>query len=105
MFYHFFAVLFYFAAFVLEAATTAANGGAHVQTLPNTTEGVLCITYPRGNVFTVLSSTEYNINVAATVSATDVGCMGSRLVKVKLGLKSETKSERNTSLDSFAYTK
>uniref|UniRef100_A0A4W6BW67 Mal, T cell differentiation protein 2 n=1 Tax=Lates calcarifer TaxID=8187 RepID=A0A4W6BW67_LATCA len=30
VFYHFIALLFYFAAFVLEAATTAANGGAHV---------------------------------------------------------------------------
>lgn len=71
MFYHFLAVLFYFAAFVLEAATTAANGGAHVNPLPNSTETVLCITYPRGNVFTVLTDHQYSINVAATVSAAD----------------------------------
>ena len=68
MFYHFVALLFYFAAFVLEAATTAANGGAHVKILPNSTEAVLCITYPRGHVFTVLNDRQYSINVVATVS-------------------------------------
>lgn len=69
VFYHFLALLFYFAAFVLEAATTAANGGAHIKLLPNGTDSVLCITYPRGNIFTMLSYREYSINVAATVSS------------------------------------
>lgn len=67
--YHFMALLFYFGAFVLEAATTAANGGAHVKPLANSTETVMCITYPRGNIFTVLDGNQYSINVAATVSA------------------------------------
>uniref|UniRef100_A0A3P9P1N5 Mal, T cell differentiation protein 2 n=1 Tax=Poecilia reticulata TaxID=8081 RepID=A0A3P9P1N5_POERE len=69
VFYHFLALLFYFAAFVLEAATTAANGGAHINSLPNSTDSVLCITFPRGNIFTVLSYREYSINVAATIFA------------------------------------
>ncbi|XP_022609191.1 protein MAL2 [Seriola dumerili] len=69
VFYHFVALLFYFAAFVLEAATTAANGGAHIKPLPNSTETVMCITYPRGNIFTVLSDKQYSINVAATIFA------------------------------------
>lgn len=69
LFYHFLALLFYFAAFVLEAATTAANGGAHINSLPNSTDSILCITHPRGNIFTVLSYREYSINVAATVSS------------------------------------
>ncbi|XP_008321474.1 protein MAL2 [Cynoglossus semilaevis] len=64
VFYHFFALLFYFAAFVLEAATTAANGGALIT---NKTETVLCITYNSGNIFTVLSDNQYNINAAATI--------------------------------------
>lgn len=72
VFYHFMALLFYFAAFVLEAATTAANGGAYIKILPNSTETVMCITYPRGNIFTVLDYRQYSINVAATVSAIDV---------------------------------
>lgn len=69
VFYHFIALLLYFAAFVLEAATTAANGGAYIKPLPNSTDTVMCITYPRGNIFTVLSARQYSINVAATVSA------------------------------------
>lgn len=68
MVYHFVALLFYFAAFVLEAATTAANGGAYIKPLPNSTETIMCITYPRGNIFTVLNEKQYSINVAATVS-------------------------------------
>lgn len=60
MFYHFVALLFYFAAFVLEAATTAANGGVNIKTLPNSTETVLCVTK-------VLDYRQYSINVAATV--------------------------------------
>ncbi|KAM4633644.1 protein MAL2 [Polymixia lowei] len=67
--YHFTALLFYFAAFVLEAATTAANGGAHIKITPNSTETVMCITYPRGNIFTVLDQRQYSINVAATIFA------------------------------------
>ncbi|XP_037533003.1 protein MAL2 [Nematolebias whitei] len=69
MFYHFLAVLFYFAAFVLEAATTAANGGARFSLSQNSTESVLCVAYPRGNIFTVLTRRQFNINVAATIFA------------------------------------
>ncbi|KAG7270750.1 hypothetical protein CRUP_010584 [Coryphaenoides rupestris] len=46
------------------AATTAANGGAHIQ---NGTDTMICITYPRGNVFTILDQQQYSINVAATI--------------------------------------
>ncbi|XP_076008799.1 protein MAL2 [Genypterus blacodes] len=67
VFYHFTAFLFYFAAFVLEAATTAANGGVNL--LANSTEHVMCVNYPRGNIITVLSEREYSINVAATIFA------------------------------------
>ncbi|XP_051921739.1 protein MAL2 isoform X2 [Hippocampus zosterae] len=69
VFYHFLALLFYFAAFVLEAATTAANGGAIITPLPNSTGTVMCIHYPRGNVFTVMTDNQFNINVVATVFA------------------------------------
>ncbi|TNN79975.1 Protein MAL2 [Liparis tanakae] len=66
--YHFMALLFYFSAFVLEAATVAASVGA--VKLPNSTASVLCISYPpQGNIFTVLDGTQYNINVAATIFA------------------------------------
>lgn len=68
VFYHFIAVLFYFAAFVLEAAATAANGGTTFSRLQNGTESVLCVTNPRGNIFTALTYRQYSINVAATVS-------------------------------------
>lgn len=64
--YHFIAFLCYIAAFVLEAATTAANGGMNI--LPNSTDIVFCITNPVGNIFTILDTRQYNINVAATVS-------------------------------------
>ncbi|CAL8261090.1 unnamed protein product [Boreogadus saida] len=67
--YHLVALLFYFAAFVLEAATTAANGGAHIKLQPNGTETLVCITYPRGNVFTMLDQRQFSINVAATIFA------------------------------------
>uniref|UniRef100_UPI0037E8F17B protein MAL2 n=1 Tax=Semicossyphus pulcher TaxID=241346 RepID=UPI0037E8F17B len=80
-FYHFVALLFYFAAFVLEAATTAANGGAHIKQTPNSTDTVLCITYPRGNIFTVMSDNQYSINVAATIFAFVVTlCYGCSMV-------------------------
>ncbi|KAF7226060.1 protein MAL2 isoform X2 [Nothobranchius furzeri] len=69
VFYHFIALLFYFAAFVLEAATTAANGGAHIKPLNTINESVLCITYPRGNIFTMLTYRQYSINVVATIFA------------------------------------
>ncbi|KAL3060535.1 protein MAL2 [Trematomus bernacchii] len=79
--YHFMALLFYFAAFVLEAATTAANGGAHIKILPNSTETVMCITYPRGNIFTVMDDRQYSVNVAATVFAFVVTlCYGCSMV-------------------------
>ncbi|RVE62373.1 hypothetical protein OJAV_G00156670 [Oryzias javanicus] len=54
LFYHFIALLFYFAAFVLEAATTAATVGAHGGT---------------PQVVTLLTSKQYRINVAATIFA------------------------------------
>ncbi|KAF7654369.1 hypothetical protein LDENG_00070410 [Lucifuga dentata] len=65
--YHFIALIFYFGAFVLEAATTAANGGANIKIMSNSTQHVMCITYPQGNIFTVLSERQYSINVAATI--------------------------------------
>ncbi|XP_034410401.1 protein MAL2 [Cyclopterus lumpus] len=78
--YHFIALLFYFAAFVLEAATTAANGGA-VKPLLNTTADVLCVTYRRGNIFTLLDDKQYSLNVAATIFAFLVTlCYGGSLV-------------------------
>ncbi|XP_072316491.1 protein MAL2 [Eucyclogobius newberryi] len=67
--YHFVALLFYFAAFVLEAATTAANGGVQFKSAANGTQTLMCIPFPRGNIFTVLSANQYNINVAATIFA------------------------------------
>ncbi|XP_072250727.1 protein MAL2 [Leuresthes tenuis] len=79
--YHFIALLFYFGAFVLEAATTAANGGAHISLPPNGTDSIVCITYPRGNIFTVLDGRQYSINVAATVFACVVTlCYGCSMV-------------------------
>ncbi|XP_047455668.1 protein MAL2 [Mugil cephalus] len=78
LFYHFIALLFYFAAFVLEAATTAANGGANVKLLGN---GTVQITHPRGNVFTFLTERQYSINVAATIFAFVVTlCYGCSMV-------------------------
>ncbi|XP_004077801.1 protein MAL2 [Oryzias latipes] len=54
LFYHFIALLFYFAAFVLEAATTAAAAGVPITS---------------SHVATLLSSRQYKINVAATIFA------------------------------------
>lgn len=65
VFYHFLALLFYFAAFTLEAAVTAANRGASFQLLAN---GTVCTSHPLGNIFTLLDYRQYSINVAATVS-------------------------------------
>lgn len=67
MFYHFIALVFYFGAFVLEAATTSA---AMLRTGGNDT----CISRPKGNIVAFLSSREYNINVAATVSILPSKC-------------------------------
>lgn len=81
VFYHFIALLFYFGAFVLEAATTAANGGANISPLANSTDTVLCITQPRGNIFTVMTERQYSINVAATIFAFMVTlCYGCSMV-------------------------
>ncbi|NP_001297939.1 protein MAL2 [Esox lucius] len=63
VFYHFIALLFYFGAFVLETATTAARG---VLSRGNGT--AVCGT-PRGHIITILDNRQYNINVAATVFA------------------------------------
>ncbi|XP_046889440.1 protein MAL2 isoform X3 [Hypomesus transpacificus] len=66
--YHFTALLFYFGAFVLEAATTAANGGRIIgTTITNNT--TLCMTRPSGNIYAFLDQRQYNINVAATIFA------------------------------------
>ncbi|KAM9309739.1 LOW QUALITY PROTEIN: protein MAL2-like [Pholidichthys leucotaenia] len=65
VFFHFVVVLFYFGAFVLEAAATAAHGGAHVQ---NQT-GLICVAYSERNIFTILTDRQYNINIAATIFA------------------------------------
>ncbi|XP_037310614.1 protein MAL2 [Pungitius pungitius] len=65
--YHFWALLFYFAAFLLEAATTAASVGVLIK--PNSTETVLCIKQPQGNILTLLNGRQYGINVAATIFA------------------------------------
>ncbi|XP_076122087.1 protein MAL2 [Alosa pseudoharengus] len=58
MFYHFIALVFYFGAFVLEAATTSAAS-----------LNSNCTDTPKGNIITFLSSQQYNINVAATIFA------------------------------------
>ncbi|XP_060906966.1 protein MAL2 [Labrus mixtus] len=68
VFYHFLALLFYFAAFVLEAATTAANRGAHIIQV-NGTGKVMCTASTQGTIFTVLSEHQYSMNVAATIFA------------------------------------
>ncbi|XP_063343498.1 protein MAL2 [Pelmatolapia mariae] len=74
LFYHFIAVLFYFAAFVLEAATTAAV----IKILPNQTA---CITKPPGNILTFLDGRQYSINVVATIFAFVVTlCYGCSMV-------------------------
>ncbi|KAG7470113.1 hypothetical protein MATL_G00136190 [Megalops atlanticus] len=62
--YHFVALLFYFAAFVLEAATTAAAVG-----MVSMNQTTVCMTRPASNVFTILDVRQYSINVAATVFA------------------------------------
>lgn len=65
MFYHFIALLFYFSAFVLEAATTAASKNAVIATQPD--QSVILTSF-YGNVITVLSGRRHGINVVATVS-------------------------------------
>ncbi|KAJ8353829.1 hypothetical protein SKAU_G00213960 [Synaphobranchus kaupii] len=58
--YHFIAVLLYFGAFVLEAATTAANGQFN---------GTVCVRPSSGNIITFMDGRQYSINVAATIFA------------------------------------
>lgn len=65
--YHFVALLFYFAAFVLEAATTAANGGTQFTSIANGSQTLICAPLSHGNIFTVMSGPQYSINVAATI--------------------------------------
>lgn len=78
LFYHFIALLFYFAAFVLEAATTAASTAAVIKILPNQTA---CILKPRGNILTFLDGRQYSINVVATIFAFVVTlCYGCSMV-------------------------
>ncbi|XP_053743105.1 protein MAL2 isoform X2 [Synchiropus splendidus] len=69
VFYHFLALLFYFAAFVLQAAATAANGGVIVQRQANATNTLMCVPYPRGNILALMCGNQYSINVAATIFA------------------------------------
>ncbi|KAL0963369.1 hypothetical protein UPYG_G00305460 [Umbra pygmaea] len=61
--YHFIALLFYFGAFVLETAATAARG---ILIHNNSTAGCAI---PRGHIITILDNRQYNINVAATIFA------------------------------------
>ncbi|MCJ8728082.1 hypothetical protein PDJAM_G00000230 [Pangasius djambal] len=62
MMYHFVALLFYFAAFVLEAATTS---GAYKQHVNSTA----CVLRPSANIITFMDFRQYSINVAATIFA------------------------------------
>ncbi|KAL6489089.1 hypothetical protein MHYP_G00028300 [Metynnis hypsauchen] len=61
MMYHFIALLFYFTAFVLEAATTTA----YARHVGNTT----CISRPTTNIITFLDFRQFSINVVATIFA------------------------------------
>ncbi|MGH0137701.1 UNVERIFIED_CONTAM: hypothetical protein FKN15_040742 [Acipenser sinensis] len=73
--YHFIALLFYFGASLLEAATTAA-AGVLVPGISNSTSssssiftsGPCTLVLPEGNVVTFLDYRQYSINVAASVS-------------------------------------
>ncbi|KAJ8288460.1 hypothetical protein COCON_G00011190 [Conger conger] len=62
--YHFIALLFYFGAFVLEAATTAGSGSS--TRFPN---GTVCAAASSGNIVTFMDGRQYSINVAATIFA------------------------------------
>ncbi|MCI4373945.1 hypothetical protein PGIGA_G00000300 [Pangasianodon gigas] len=62
MMYHFVALLFYFSAFVLEAATTS---GAYKQHVNSTA----CVLRPSANIITFMDFRQYSINVAATIFA------------------------------------
>ncbi|KAL4616964.1 protein MAL2 isoform X1 [Arapaima gigas] len=66
MAYHFGALLFYFGAFVLEAATTAAHRHPFLNV---TSSGLLCLSQPSQNIITFMDERQYQINVAATVFA------------------------------------
>lgn len=61
MVYHFGALVLYFSAFVLEAATTAAGSLGRNDTA--------CVSKPEQNIIAFLDNRQYSINVAATVSA------------------------------------
>ncbi|XP_058868703.1 protein MAL2-like isoform X2 [Acipenser ruthenus] len=66
--YHFIALLFYFGASLLEAATTAAAGTIGISTSSSTnTNGTCILVLPKGNVVTFLDYRQYSINVAATI--------------------------------------
>ncbi|XP_026881377.2 protein MAL2 [Electrophorus electricus] len=58
--YHFTALVFYFAAFVLEAAVTSA----YVKQANDT-----CVHRPSTNIITFLDSQQYRINIVATICA------------------------------------
>ncbi|KAG5857066.1 protein MAL2 [Anguilla rostrata] len=62
--YHFVALLFYFGAFVLEAAATAANGRSFTYTNVS-----VCVSFSSGNIVTFMDGRQYSINVAATIFA------------------------------------
>ncbi|XP_033855326.2 protein MAL2-like [Acipenser ruthenus] len=72
--YHFIALLFYFGASLLEAATTAA-AGVLVPGISNSTSsssstftsGACTLVLPEGNVVTFLDYRQYSINVAASI--------------------------------------
>ncbi|KAK1173323.1 protein MAL2-like [Acipenser oxyrinchus oxyrinchus] len=64
--YHFIALLFYFGASLLEAATTAA-AGTIVPGISTNTSGACTLLLPKGNVVTFLDYRQYSINVAATI--------------------------------------
>ncbi|XP_027010899.1 protein MAL2 [Tachysurus fulvidraco] len=62
MVYHFMALLFYFSAFVLEAAATS---GVHKHYMNMT----MCLSKPDTNIITFMDFRQYSINVVATIFA------------------------------------
>ncbi|KPP62246.1 protein MAL2-like [Scleropages formosus] len=69
MTYHFCALLFYFGAFVLEAATTAAHGHSYISVANVTSSGLLCLSRPAQNILVFMDDRQYRVNVAATIFA------------------------------------
>lgn len=63
MMYHFTALLFYFTAFVLEAAVTSGVRKRHMNS-------TACVLRPHTNIIIFMDFRQYSINVAATVSHT-----------------------------------